>query len=147
MESNTAQARLDTDTLRTGIDLEGFRQGLEEHGLADLVDELIETFLQDAPSRFDALEAAIVAEDAEQIRRAAHACGVVSAGLKGVRPHLTRLPRIGFRLARLPRSALVVAQHMPEGFTAALARRLNQVCPIERSERRRRAMPSFSAGR
>lgn len=75
MERNTAQARLGDEAPRTGVDVEGFRQGLQENGLDDLADELIETFLQDAPSRFEALESAICAADAEQIGRAAHAYG------------------------------------------------------------------------
>ena len=79
MQNNTVNSQLGDVAQRPGIDLEGFRRELQANGLDDLVDELIETFLQDAPSRFEALENAIGAADAEQIRCAAHAYRSASA--------------------------------------------------------------------
>ena len=73
MQNDTVHSQLGGVAQRPGIDLEGFRRELQENGLDDLADELIETFSEDAPSRFEDLENAIGAADPEQIRRAAHA--------------------------------------------------------------------------
>jgi HPt (histidine-containing phosphotransfer) domain-containing protein len=55
------------------IDMDAFRRDMQEQDLEDLIDELIEAFVGDASSRFDALQAAVESADAEDIRSAAHA--------------------------------------------------------------------------
>ena len=71
MRDNTVISQLIAQ--RPGIDLEEFRRKLALDGLEGVADQLIGLFLQDAPSRFEALENAIVSGDAEEIRCAAHA--------------------------------------------------------------------------
>jgi two-component system sensor histidine kinase/response regulator len=55
------------------IDLEGFRQTMREAGAEDAVPDILETFVQAAPARFDTLRAALAGGDATAIARAAHA--------------------------------------------------------------------------
>lgn len=54
------------------IDLTGLRRELGELGLDNLADELVQTFVDDAPVRMEALEAACDDGDPVAIRRAAH---------------------------------------------------------------------------
>ena len=54
------------------LDLAGLRREMEESGLDDLADELVQTFLDDAPARMEALETACNDRDPVAIRRAAH---------------------------------------------------------------------------
>lgn len=67
------------------IDFDGFRRQMRANDLEDLIDELIETFLKDAPARFEALEAAINASDPVQIRHAAHAYRSAAATMHALR--------------------------------------------------------------
>jgi len=67
------------------IDMEAFRLEMREQDLEELVDELVETFAADAPSRFDALEAAIQSAAADTIRTAAHAYKSAAATMRAVR--------------------------------------------------------------
>ena len=85
MQSNTVDSRQANVAQRSGVDIDGLRRELEANGLADLADELTEAFLKDAPSRFEALEKAIGAADAEGIRRAAHAYRSASATMHAMR--------------------------------------------------------------
>ena len=55
------------------VDLDGFRQDMKDQDLEDLVDELVETFVGDAPARMDALQTAVDSGDPETIRCSAHA--------------------------------------------------------------------------
>lgn len=55
------------------IDIDAFRREMREQDLEDLVDELIETFLGDAPSRIEAFCTAVASAEATSIRSAAHA--------------------------------------------------------------------------
>jgi len=50
-------------------------EDLEELGGTELVEELIETFLDDAPSRLEALRGAVQGGEAPAVRRLAHALG------------------------------------------------------------------------
>ena len=63
------------DSLSDGlpINMGEFRLAMREADLEDIIDDLIEAFVQDAPGRFEAIEAAIGSGDPEQIRFAAHA--------------------------------------------------------------------------
>lgn len=54
------------------LDLAGLRREMEESGLNDLADELVQIFVDDAPVRMEALEAACDDGDPVAIRSAAH---------------------------------------------------------------------------
>jgi HPt (histidine-containing phosphotransfer) domain-containing protein len=53
------------------IDIATFRQ-LQEAAGADFVDELVDTFLEEAPAMLRELQGALAAREAEKFRRAAH---------------------------------------------------------------------------
>ena len=55
------------------VDLARFRMDLREAGVEDIIGSLIETFVQDAPARFAALEQAVNEGSAKAIESAAHA--------------------------------------------------------------------------
>jgi CheY-like chemotaxis protein len=55
------------------VDISGLREELRAAGVEEIVEELLRTFLQDAPNRLKALEDAVGAADARGIERAAHA--------------------------------------------------------------------------
>ncbi len=55
------------------VDVERFRADLREGGVEDMFDTLLNTFVQDCPLRFAALEQAVLGGDAKAIERAAHA--------------------------------------------------------------------------
>ena len=57
---------------RLPLDLVDLRRDMREADLEDLVDELLATFVQDAPGQLETLEAAILAADASAVREAAH---------------------------------------------------------------------------
>jgi HPt (histidine-containing phosphotransfer) domain-containing protein len=50
-----------------------FRLAMREAELEDIIEDLVEAFLQDAPGRITAIESAVQSGDAESIRLAAHA--------------------------------------------------------------------------
>jgi len=56
---------------QTTIDRATFK-ALEEAAGADFVQELVDTFLVEAPAMLDDLRSALAAEDADRFRRAAH---------------------------------------------------------------------------
>jgi len=55
------------------IDVAEFYGAMHEAGLTEIINELIETFLEDAPNRFNAVVAAVEGAGAEEIKAAAHA--------------------------------------------------------------------------
>ena len=55
------------------MDVERFRAELSEAGVDEMLAPLLTTFLQDAPTRFAALEHAVQSGDAKAIETAAHA--------------------------------------------------------------------------
>ena len=55
------------------IDLERFRADLREAGVEEMVGTLLQTFVEDCPGRFAALEAAVQQGNAMAIESAAHA--------------------------------------------------------------------------
>lgn len=55
----------------TVIDLSTF-DSLKEIGGAEFINELIDTFLDDAPNMFEQMQTALTAKDADSFRRAAH---------------------------------------------------------------------------
>ena len=55
------------------VDLERFRADLREAGVEEMVEALLQTFLEDCPGRFAALEKAVQEGDAKAIESAAHA--------------------------------------------------------------------------
>ena len=65
--------------------MDAFRQDMKEQDLEELTDELIEAFIGDASSRFDALQAAVESVDANSIRTAAHAYKSAAATMRAVR--------------------------------------------------------------
>ena len=67
------------------IDMDAFRQDMREQDLEELVDELIEAFVGDAPSRFEALQAAVESAEADNISSAAHAYKSAAATMRAVR--------------------------------------------------------------
>jgi HPt (histidine-containing phosphotransfer) domain-containing protein len=67
------------------IDMDAFRQDMKDQDLEDLIDDLIEAFVGDASSRFDALQAAVESVDANGILTAAHAYKSAAATMQAVR--------------------------------------------------------------
>jgi HPt (histidine-containing phosphotransfer) domain-containing protein len=55
------------------VDIERFRADLREAGVEEMIGDLLETFIQDAPARFAAVEEAARSRDAKAIATAAHA--------------------------------------------------------------------------
>ena len=55
------------------VDLEGLRLELAEVGAEEILGELVDTFVNDAPRRVEAIDSALKSGDGEQIRIAAHA--------------------------------------------------------------------------
>lgn len=55
------------------INLAEFRSAMADLELEDILDELVETFLDDAPGRMGAIESAVKSSAADEIRTAAHA--------------------------------------------------------------------------
>jgi HPt (histidine-containing phosphotransfer) domain-containing protein len=55
------------------VDVERFRAELSEAGVDEMLSSLLTTFLEDAPARFAALDAAVGSGDAKAIETAAHA--------------------------------------------------------------------------
>lgn len=72
---------IDTDRTAAGgagqgelpIDLAEFKHAMALADLEDIIDELVATFLDDAPARMVAIEAAVESNNAEKIRSASHA--------------------------------------------------------------------------
>ena len=63
----------DATQARPQIDMGEFRRAMREAELEDIIEDLIEAFLQDAPGRITAIDSAVHSGDAEAIRFAAHA--------------------------------------------------------------------------
>jgi HPt (histidine-containing phosphotransfer) domain-containing protein len=55
------------------VDLERFRSDLREAGVEEMVGTLLQTFMEDCPGRFAALEQAVQQRNAKAIESAAHA--------------------------------------------------------------------------
>jgi HPt (histidine-containing phosphotransfer) domain-containing protein len=55
------------------VDVERFRAELREAGIEEMIGDLLDTFLQDAPARLATLEGAIRSGDPKTIQTAAHA--------------------------------------------------------------------------
>jgi CheY-like chemotaxis protein len=55
------------------VDLEGFRRTMREAGVEEAVEAMLDVFVNDAPTRMEAVASAMESEDAEEIRLAAHA--------------------------------------------------------------------------
>jgi len=79
------------------INLAEFRSAMADLELEDILDELVETFLSDAPERMGAIEAAVESSDAEEIRKAAHAYKSAAANMyaEQLTYLLTRLENAG----------------------------------------------------
>ncbi|MBI4494552.1 MAG: response regulator [Chloroflexi bacterium] len=104
-------------------------RSLDPEGGAELVRELIELFLEDAPAQLAAVRAGVLAGNADQVRRAAH-------GLKGVSGNMGARPvaAVCLELETLGRSGPL------DGATALLAR-------LEREfERLRQALEAVVSG-
>jgi len=67
------------------IDMAAFRQDMREQDLEELVDELVEAFVGDAPARFEAVATAIQSAEADSIRTTAHAYKSAAATMRAVR--------------------------------------------------------------
>ncbi len=63
------------------INLAEFRSAMAELELEDILDELVETFLSDAPGRMSAIESAVKSSAADEIRTAAHAYKSATANM------------------------------------------------------------------
>jgi len=65
------------------VDLAAVRQAMREAGAEDIVDDLVRTFLDDAPNRLTAIDGAVAAGDVPEVGRAAHsyksAAGAIGA--------------------------------------------------------------------
>jgi HPt (histidine-containing phosphotransfer) domain-containing protein len=55
------------------VDVERFRAELREAGVEEMIGTLLDTFVEDAPMRFAALEQATKNQDAKAVATAAHA--------------------------------------------------------------------------
>ena len=64
------------------VDLEGFRSDLREAGIEAMVGAILQTFFEDCPTRFSALEAAVRLGDPKEIESAAHALKSSSATIR-----------------------------------------------------------------
>jgi HPt (histidine-containing phosphotransfer) domain-containing protein len=89
-----------TDTVRTDIgpfEVAEFRKAMAEAELEDIIDELVEAFLEDAPARMSAIETAVAVTAAEEIRYAAHAykSSAASMGAKQLADLLRQLELAG----------------------------------------------------
>jgi HPt (histidine-containing phosphotransfer) domain-containing protein len=73
MTEPTPAIRPDATKTGAAIDMDEFRAAMREADLEDIIDDLIEAFVQDAPGRFAAIEAAVVSGDTESVRLTAHA--------------------------------------------------------------------------
>ena len=78
IDDSAATADEATDPLDRGV-----LQGLRELGDADLLSELVDLFLEDAPPQLEALRGAVEGGDASSVERVAHAlkgsCGNMGA--------------------------------------------------------------------
>ena len=63
------------------FEVDDLRRVLEEVELADIIDELVEAFLDDAPARMDAIGAAVESAVHDQIRTTAHAYKSAAASM------------------------------------------------------------------
>jgi HPt (histidine-containing phosphotransfer) domain-containing protein len=61
------------ESIEPPVDLDDLRAAMREGGVEDVVDKMLEIFVHDAVERLAALEAAVSAQNAEDIRFAAHA--------------------------------------------------------------------------
>jgi histidine phosphotransfer protein HptB len=106
----------------TEIDVTVFEE-LKQMSGADFIDELVDTFLEDAPKLFVELKAALKADNADSFRRAAHSLKSNSATF-GAR-HLSeqarelemmgkenKLTQVGGRLAAAEDTYQVVAREL-----------------------------------
>src|SRR5262249_23130479 len=64
------------------VDLAGFRAALRESGVEDAADEIVTTFLDDAPARWKAVEEAVAGGDPKTIERSAHAFKSAAASIR-----------------------------------------------------------------
>lgn len=76
-----------SDPASPPVDLNKLRQELAEVGAEDVLDEVVEAYVADAPGRMDAIVDAVEAGDAEAIGRAAHAYKSSSAQVGATRLH------------------------------------------------------------
>jgi HPt (histidine-containing phosphotransfer) domain-containing protein len=94
------------------VDLERFRDDLREAGVEDMLVTLLQTFMEDCPGRFAALEQAVQQGDAKPIESAAHAfksgAGTIRATLLAdalaameATAHAGRLESIGVSLEEI----------------------------------------------
>ncbi|MFC1629365.1 response regulator, partial [Gemmatimonadota bacterium] len=67
------------------VDLDSFRKMMREAGAEDAVDSMLELFLDDAPGRMEALQAAAADSEAETIAKAAHAYKSAAATIGATR--------------------------------------------------------------
>jgi CheY-like chemotaxis protein len=96
--ARTASDSGDSGSAGSPIDLEAFRRQMEEMDVGEMVEELLETFTQDAPDRFAAIDAALGDGNAGEIRAAAHAYKSAAAtihadGLAGLLREMERAGR------------------------------------------------------
>ena len=67
------------------IDLDDFRREMREQDLEELVEEIVDAFVEDAPGRMEALNAAVSSSEADTIRSAAHAYKSAAATMRANR--------------------------------------------------------------
>jgi HPt (histidine-containing phosphotransfer) domain-containing protein len=105
------------------VDLERFRVDLREAGVEEMVATLLQTFAEDCPARFAALEAAVQQGNATVIESAAHAfksgCGTIRASALTERlavleaaAHAGRLDSSAVLLEQIRREHLAVLREL-----------------------------------
>lgn len=109
--------------------LNGFQEG-QRVGEPDLIVELIDLYLRDAPERLDAIRAAAVKKNAILLNRAAHALKGSSASI-GIR-------QIAEVCEELEQSDCEVAPERVEALVQLLAHKFARVRKVLAAERQRR---------
>lgn len=93
------------------FEVNDLRSAMAEAELEDIIDELVEAFLEDAPSRMEAIGAAVYSANTDEIRATAHAykSAAASMGAKQLADLLRQLEVAGAQ-GEGPRAAALLPQ-------------------------------------
>ncbi len=71
----------DVSNEMASFEVADFRRAMAEAELEDIIDELVEAFLEDAPIRMGAIQSAVEASAPEEVRSSAHAYKSAAASM------------------------------------------------------------------
>ena len=71
----------DVSNEMASFEVADFRRAMAETELEDIIDELVEAFLEDAPIRMGAIQSAVEASAPEEVRSSAHAYKSAAASM------------------------------------------------------------------